>query len=155
GLALGTVVTEREKAQSMAYETSVLRRDLELARRLQTEAFPKVITLLGFRIAGTMLPASQVGGDFYDVLYGTGFDFHFWLLVGDGSGPGLEAGLIVLMAQAAAQATLRSQLSMGPTKLVARVNEVLYENIRRRMSRDDFMTFMAIRHDGDGLFHLA
>ena len=102
-----------------------------------------------------MLPAAQVGGDFYDILREGSGDPHFWLLVGDVSGHGLEAGLIVLMAQAAAQATLRSMPSVGPKQLVARVNEVLHENIRQRMSRDDFMTLMAMRHDGLGCFRFA
>jgi hypothetical protein len=155
GLILGTVVTEREAAQRAAYGAEVLRHELELARRLQTEALPRVVSLPGFQVAGTMVPASQVGGDFYDILRGPGSDPHFWLLVGDVSGHGLEAGLIVLMAQAAAQATLRAAPTVGPKQLVARINEVLHENIRKRMSRDDFMTLMAMRHDGAGCFRFA
>src|SRR5262249_57922931 len=83
GLVLGTVVTERETAQAAARDADVLRHELELARRIQTGVLPRVASLPGFEVAGTMRPASEVGGDFYDILHAGGSDQTFWVLIGD------------------------------------------------------------------------
>jgi sigma-B regulation protein RsbU (phosphoserine phosphatase) len=39
--------------------------------------------------------------------------------------------------------------------VIAAVNRVVHENVRRRMRRDDYMTLMAARHVGDGRFVAA
>jgi serine phosphatase RsbU (regulator of sigma subunit)/integral membrane sensor domain MASE1 len=154
GLVLGTVVTEREAAQARARKEEVLRRELELARRIQIEVLPRTTELPGFDMAGAMRAASQVGGDFYDIVP-SGEEGGFWLLIGDVSGHGLDAGLVMLMAQAAAQATVRARPATRPAELVAQVNRVIYENVRVRMRRDDYVTFLALRHHADGRFVAA
>ena len=157
GLLLGAVVSEREVAQAEAREAEVMRRQLELARRIQTGVLPALTPLPGFEVAGAMLPASHVGGDFYDIvrLDEGQDDPRFWMLIGDVSGHGLDAGLVMLMAQAAAQAALRARADLTPRQLVSQVNRVLYENIRLRMKHKGFMTFLALHHQGDGRFRAA
>ena len=157
GLLLGAVVSEREVAQAEAREAEVMRRQLELARRIQTGVLPALTPLPGFEVAGAMLPASHVGGDFYDIvrLDEGQDDPRFWILIGDVSGHGLDAGLVMLMAQAAAQAALRARADLTPRQLVSQVNRVLYENIRLRMKHKGFMTFLALHHQGDGRFRAA
>jgi serine phosphatase RsbU (regulator of sigma subunit) len=154
GLILGSVVTERETAQAQAREGAVLRHELAIAREVQMGLLPKHARLPGFEVAATMRPASQVGGDFFDILT-SGEDPRFWLLIGDASGHGLEAGLVILMAQAAAQATVRARPTMRPREVVGDVNRVVYENLRQRMNRDDYLTFMTMCHEGDGRFVMA
>jgi sigma-B regulation protein RsbU (phosphoserine phosphatase) len=39
--------------------------------------------------------------------------------------------------------------------VIAAVNRVLHENVRKRMGRDDYLTLMAARHTGDGRFVAA
>jgi sigma-B regulation protein RsbU (phosphoserine phosphatase) len=39
--------------------------------------------------------------------------------------------------------------------VIAAVNRVVHENVRRRMRRDDYMTLMAARHVGEGRFVAA
>jgi serine phosphatase RsbU (regulator of sigma subunit) len=155
GLLLGAVVSEREVAQAEAREAEVMRRQLELARRIQTGVLPALTPLPGFEVAGSMLPASHVGGDFYDIVRLDEGDPRFWILIGDVSGHGLDAGLVMLMAQAAAQAALRARADLTPRQLVSQVNRVLYENIRLRMKHKGFMTFLALHHQGDGRFRAA
>jgi phosphoserine phosphatase RsbU/P len=117
---------------------------------------PRDRALIGFELAGSMQPASQVGGDFYDVVrFGDPGDDRFWLMIGDVSGHGLDAGLFVLMAQAAAQATLRAQPNTSPRQLVAHVNRIIHENMNQRLQRRGFVTFMVLRHGGGGHFDVA
>jgi serine phosphatase RsbU (regulator of sigma subunit)/integral membrane sensor domain MASE1 len=153
GLVLGTVVGARERAEAAARQAGVLERELEMARRIQTGVLPRVTALPGFDIAGSLETASRVGGDFYDVVSTS--SQRFWVMIGDVSGHGMDAGLVMLMAQSAAQASLRSRPDAGPAHLVAQVNRVIYENVHARMGRDDFVTFMALRHDGGGRFLAA
>ena len=53
----------------------------------------------GYRIAGRMVPAEQVGGDFYDVICCK--DGALWLAIGDVTSHGVTPGLIMMMAQSA------------------------------------------------------
>jgi serine phosphatase RsbU (regulator of sigma subunit)/integral membrane sensor domain MASE1 len=155
GLVLGAVVTEREVAQSAAREGEGLRREMELAKKIQKAILPTVVPLPGFQVAGSMLPASHVGGDFYDIVRLDESDGRFWLVIGDVSGHGLDAGLVMLMAQAATQGILRARPETTPAQLVNQVNRVLYENIRLRMRDKGFVTFLALHHLGGGRFRAA
>jgi serine phosphatase RsbU (regulator of sigma subunit)/integral membrane sensor domain MASE1 len=158
GLVLGAVVSRRETAEASARQAELLGRELEVARRIQTGVLPRPTPLPGFDVAGSLQNLSQVGGDFYDLVPAAGNGHHrdrFWLMIGDVSGHGLDAGLVMLMAQAAGQAVLRADPDAGPARVVAQINRVIYENVRVRMRRDDFVTFMALRHDGGGRFLAA
>jgi sigma-B regulation protein RsbU (phosphoserine phosphatase) len=99
-----------------------------------------------------MKPAADVGGDLYDIL---AFGDTFWVLVGDVSGHGINSGLVMMMAQAAAYAAIADDPHCTPASVIAAVNRVVHENVRRRMRRDDYLTLMAARHMGDGRFVAA
>ncbi len=73
--------------------------EMELARKLQTCLLPSLSDNIhpDFEIDATMLPADEVGGDFYEVsLDRSG---HLWFAIGDVSGHGVTPGLIMMMAQ--------------------------------------------------------
>jgi sigma-B regulation protein RsbU (phosphoserine phosphatase) len=106
----------------------------------------------GFEVAARMEPADDVGGDLYDIL---AFGDTFWVLVGDVSGHGINSGLVMMMAQAAAYGAIADDPHCTPASVVAAVNRVVHENVRRRMRRDDYMTLMVARHMGDGRFIAA
>jgi len=99
-----------------------------------------------------MVPADDVGGDLYDML---ALGDTFWVLIGDVSGHGLNSGLVMMMAQAAAYASIADDPHRSPASVIAAVNRVVHENVRRRMRRDDYMTLMAARHMGGGRFVAA
>ena len=66
--------------------------ELETARRIQTSILPELPPqLLGIKMAHTYLPASEVGGDFYDVLALE--DGRLAVAVGDVAGHGVSSGL--------------------------------------------------------------
>jgi sigma-B regulation protein RsbU (phosphoserine phosphatase) len=93
-----------------------------------------------------------VGGDLYDIL---AFGDTFWVIVGDVSGHGINSGLVMMMAQAAAYAAIADDPHVNPGSVIAAVNRVVHENVRKRMRRDDYLTLMAARHLGDGRFVAA
>jgi len=151
--AFNTMVTEVARAREKLVRTEAIRREMEIAHDLQTRLLPREVQLPGFSAGARAQPAVEVGGDFYDVIR-TGKD-GFWVLIGDVSGHGLNAGLVMLMVQAAVQATVRAHPDRAPREIVADVNRVLHENVRRRMRGDDYVTLLVARHVGEGRFQCA
>nr|WP_255785038.1 SpoIIE family protein phosphatase [Membranihabitans maritimus] len=79
-----------------------------------------------------MDPATEVGGDFYEVLPQE--DESVILAIGDVTDHGLQSGLVMLMVQS----TIRTILDTGSrdvtlTKAMNRINTIMYRNIRNRM----------------------
>jgi sigma-B regulation protein RsbU (phosphoserine phosphatase) len=150
--SFNTMVQEVERSRSELKRTEALRREVEIAHRIQTAILPVSPAAPGFEIAARMRPADDVGGDLYDILT---FEDELWVLVGDVSGHGINSGLVMMMAQAAAYAAIAEDPHCAPASVIAAVNRLLHENVRRRMQRDDYMTLMAARHVGDGRFLAA
>ncbi|HEX9241002.1 MAG TPA: SpoIIE family protein phosphatase [Anaeromyxobacter sp.] len=150
--SFNTMVQEVERSRSELKRTEALRREVEIAHRIQTAILPVSPAAPGFEIAARMRPADDVGGDLYDILT---FEDELWVLVGDVSGHGINSGLVMMMAQAAAYAAIAEDPHCAPAGVIAAVNRLLHENVRRRMRRDDYMTLMAARHVGDGRFLAA
>jgi sigma-B regulation protein RsbU (phosphoserine phosphatase) len=150
--SFNTMVEEVERSRDELQRTEALRREVEIAHQIQTAILPVSPAVKGFEVAARMKPADDVGGDLYDIL---AFEDTFWVLVGDVSGHGINSGLVMMMAQAAAYGTIADDPHCTPAAVIAAVNRVVHENVRRRMRRDDYMTLMAARHMGDGRFLAA
>jgi sigma-B regulation protein RsbU (phosphoserine phosphatase) len=147
-----TMVEEVARARDELQRTEALRREVEIAHQIQTAILPVSPAVPGFEVAARMKPADDVGGDLYDIL---AFGDTFWVLVGDVSGHGINSGLVMMMAQAAAYAAIADDPHCAPGSVISAVNRVVHENVRRRMRRDDYLTLMAARHMGDGRFVAA
>lgn len=149
-------ITEIKRAQEMLVNEAVRRakieEELEIAKRVQISLVPRAIVVPGLDITGAMVPAEEVGGDYYDV--------HpvadgAWIAVGDVAGHGLDAGLIMMMVQSATAAILKTKPNATPREVLSSLNEVLYDNVRRRLSGDAHVTFTLGRfrqEDGSFLF---
>jgi sigma-B regulation protein RsbU (phosphoserine phosphatase) len=150
--SFNTMVEEVERSRDELQRTEALRREVEIAHQIQTAILPVSPAVKGFEVAARMEPADDVGGDLYDIL---AFGDTFWVLVGDVSGHGINSGLVMMMAQAAAYGAIADDPHCTPKSVIAAVNRVVHENVRRRMRRDDYMTLMAARYMGDGRFLAA
>lgn len=100
--------------------------ELEIAKRVQARLFPQTLPpIQTLEYAGVCIQARQVGGDYYDVL-----DLgqqRFALVIGDISGKGIAAALLM----ANLQANLRSQCAIAldqPQRLLRSVNQLFYQN---------------------------
>jgi serine phosphatase RsbU (regulator of sigma subunit) len=132
----------REKAQKERLE-----RELEIATQIQTSILPRDLRVENLEIAAVMRPATEVGGDYYDVLPGAG---GCWLGIGDVAGHGLRSGLVMMMMQSIVAALGRDDFDAAPRQLVQVVNAVLYDNVRNRMGHDEHATLTLIRYFADG-----
>lgn len=98
-----------EAHQRLVVEQERLHRELELCRRIQVEMLPREALRLGFaEVKGVSIPAREVGGDFFNYFAQPGGEVA--LLVGDVSGKGVGAALLM----ANVQATLRARLPLEP-----------------------------------------
>jgi len=150
--SFNTMVTEVERSRDELQRTEALRREVQIAHQIQTAILPVSPAVKGFEVAARMKPAEDVGGDLYDIL---AFEDTFWVLVGDVSGHGINSGLVMMMAQAAAYSAIADDPKTSPSAVIAAVNRVVHENVRNRMKRDDYLTLMAARHLGGGKFLAA
>ncbi|HEY0875932.1 MAG TPA: SpoIIE family protein phosphatase [Vicinamibacterales bacterium] len=99
------MAADLERHQALVVEQERLRGELELSRQIQTEMLPRApLRSSRAEIAGVSVPAREVGGDFFN--YFDLSDGRLALLVGDVSGKGVSAALLM----ANAQATLRARL---------------------------------------------
>jgi sigma-B regulation protein RsbU (phosphoserine phosphatase) len=121
--------------------------ELAIAKRVQTQILPRALAVEGYDVAAAMIPAAEIGGDYYDVVPTAGAA---WVAIGDVSGHGLDAGLVMMMAQSAIAAIVRATPGGSPRDMVDALNEVLYDNIRVRLATRDHVTFTLLRFDRDG-----
>lgn len=121
--------------------------ELEVARRLQMMVLPKKEELTRvpkLDIAGYMRPADQVGGDYYDVLH---LGSHTKIGIGDVTGHGLEAGLVMLMVQSIAR-TLHEAGEYNPAQFLKVLNQAIYKNVQRvQTDKTLSLAFLDIRED--------
>src|SRR5204863_8928808 len=96
----------RENQQRLV-EQERLGKELEMCRKIQEELLPRDPLRSGFgEVQGISIPAGEVGGDFYNYFPMPNGDVA--LLVGDVSGKGVPAALLM----ANLQATLRARLPL-------------------------------------------
>lgn len=130
-----------------------LKAELEVAAQLQISILPgDFTTVKGAEIAAMMRTATEVGGDYYDVIETSD---GCWLGIGDVTGHGLGAGVIMLMIQSAVAALVSGKADVTPVEVECAVNRVLYENIRQRMHRRDHATLSILRYTRDGTVRVA
>lgn len=123
--------------------------ELEITRQLQQMILPKEQELKeieGLEISSFMLPAEEVGGDYYDVLQDNG---RVKIGIGDVTGHGLESGVVMIMVQTAVRTLLANQ-EESPSRYLGAVNKAIYENVKR-MSTDKNLTLSLLDYEGGNL----
>ncbi|HET6611575.1 MAG TPA: PP2C family protein-serine/threonine phosphatase, partial [Kofleriaceae bacterium] len=100
-------------------------------------------------VAGKMLPAAEVGGDYYDVI-----DMHGgrkFIAIGDVSGHGVTSGLTMMMARSSLLGVLEANPEISVSEAYRVLNRALRDNLER-MGASMYMTFALMESLGDGRF---
>jgi serine phosphatase RsbU (regulator of sigma subunit)/ketosteroid isomerase-like protein len=104
--------------------------ELRLARSIQQASLPKEVpTLEGWQISPFYQPAREVGGDFYDFFELK--DGRLGIVVGDATGKGVPAALVMASARSMLRAV--AQASDSPGDVLRRVNDPLATDIPPNM----------------------
>jgi predicted ester cyclase len=111
-------------------ERERIEQELRVARRIQHALLPKdVPEVEGWQITPYYKPAREVGGDFYDFLRLE--DGHVGLVVGDVTGKGVPAALVMSNTQSVLRTI--AQRATAPAQALAEANEVLHAYIPPNM----------------------
>ena len=126
----GKVVESWDSYDQFSLMRQRYEQELRVARGIQQALLPKEVPALeGWEVAAYYQPAREVGGDFYDF-----FELpegRLGLVVGDATGHGIPAALVM----AAARSMLRAvaQASASPGDVLSRANEPLVMDIPPNM----------------------
>jgi hypothetical protein len=111
-----------------------VRDELEVARELQDELLPHELPVVpGYLFAHSYRTANEVGGDYYDLTLLP--DGRLTVMMGDASGHGMAAGLVMAIANASLKTAL--DLDPAPERVLALLNRTLCRTGTRR-------TFMSV-----------
>jgi len=134
---LNEQVRQREQAETVLRSRA---EEFEVARRIQQGLLPRAAPALpGFEIAGASFPTHETGGDYFDFLPLPGDCLG--VAVGDASGHGLGAAMLVAEARAYLRAAALTQADVG--QMLSFTNRRLAEDI----TDDYFVTLLLARLD--------
>jgi serine phosphatase RsbU (regulator of sigma subunit)/predicted ester cyclase len=141
----------QQRLQRERIERERVEQELRVARTIQQASLPKEVpTLEGWEIAPFYRPAREVGGDFYDFLELK--DGHLGLVVGDATGKGVPAALVMASVRSMLRAVAQALGSYSPGEVLRRVNDPLVTDIPPNM----FVTcFYGILEPESGTFTYA
>lgn len=120
------------------YQESVTRveQELEIARRIQSNLFPRSLPLLaGFTLDARCIPARETGGDFYDVINLR--DQRVAIMVGDVSGKSIPAAMLMAVARSITRSEARDH--EVPQVVMCETNRWIVRDVPRR-------TFVALAY---------
>ena len=140
--ALASAAALRIRNLALTEETArrrLLDKELDLAADIQTAMLPRTFpTRAEIDVAAALRPARTVGGDLYDVVLEGD---RLWMLVGDVSGKGVGAALLMAVTKTLFRAIAPGSASVASA--MGRVNDELARDNERAM----FVTVFAARLD--------
>jgi phosphoserine phosphatase RsbU/P len=123
--SLAIISLENARLFKDAIEKQKMEDELLIARDIQKGLLPSILpTIPGIDIAAANYSSKQVGGDYYDAVPVD--DDRFIIAIGDVSGKGTPAALLMANIQATIRALVPLKLSLS--ELTARVNNLMCQN---------------------------
>src|SRR5215211_3453865 len=141
----------QQRLEQERIERERIEQELGVARRIQQASLPEEVPQLeGWQLSPYYQPAREVGGDFYD--FHLLSDGQLGVVVGDATGKGVPAALVMSTTLGMLQLAARALDSPSPGEVLAQVNETLLERIPENM----FVTcFYAILEPARGTLRYA
>jgi serine phosphatase RsbU (regulator of sigma subunit) len=141
--AFNDMAEDLEASRQRLVEQERFLRELEIARGIQKDCLPRLGLRRGaLEIDGRSIPSKEVGGDFFNFIE-TG-PSRTAVLIGDVSGKGIPAALLMAEAQGMLRTILRHDQD------VARVLIELNEQLNRARQENLYLTvFLAILDEGE------
>lgn len=135
-----TVAVENKRLFKKEVEKKQFDKELDLASKVQGMLIPKKLPKNNmYEFAGLYLPYKGIGGDYYDVIHINKDEFVF--CIGDISGKGVAAALVMANLQAYLNATLG--LGFKKESLIERLNQKIYSIT----NGDNFITLFIAKYN--------
>ena len=137
------IAIENARLLKEAKDKESILSELRVASRIQLSLLPKRDPVVpGLEIAGRMKTAKEVGGDYYDYIPCRA-PGDFFVAIGDVSGKGVPAGLIMVMARSILR-SLASGRDVDPKLVAVEANRLLKQDLKPGL----FMSLLLARCDG-------
>jgi predicted ATPase/serine phosphatase RsbU (regulator of sigma subunit) len=137
-----------ERTEELRRTLADLWSEMDLARKIQTVLLPSETRFSDYEVSAVMVPASTVGGDYYDIIRTQGSD---WVMIGDVSGHGVTAGLSMMMIQTAIRTVVlgggEGATKLTPAGVLAKVNAAVRGNMQK-VNEDHYMTITGLQLEG-------
>ncbi len=142
----GQLATAIENARWLERERNRIEQELKTAHQIQVSLLPSAAPdIPGLEISGISQPARQVGGDFYN--YFVFSEEHLGIAVGDVSGKGMEAALMMALSVGLLSTTARREVS--PAALLNALNAQLRPHTQRN-KMNTALTYITLHRAEDG-----
>ena len=130
----------RQKEMIIQHQADALRqRDLSVARDILENLLPlREFVIPHTEVGAVWIPSREIGGDFYDIF---NIDDEVILLIGDVSGKGISAALLVSMVKYVLKAN--APLYRSPAKLLTVANRLFFQDMGSEM----FVTMFCARYN--------
>lgn len=130
------VTRNLENISSDVKQHEELKKEVDLAQSIQRDLLPKTTpNISGLEIAAKTRPASEIGGDAYNFYERDGRHFMY---IGDSTGHGVPAGLIMIMVDVLMDTFI--EITDTLTDMLTQINRFLKPNLRPTM----FMTIILL-----------
>ena len=157
--SFNTMTENLERLLVVAKEKERLQAEIEIAREVQEQLYPKTAPVLkSLRITGMCQPARMVSGDYYD--YQAVPNERLAIAIGDVAGKGISAALLMATIQAALRMELRASLERAAERAApsdtavhsdrlstAQMVSVLNQQLYATTSPEKYATFCLALYD--------
>ena len=123
-------------------ERERVQQELSMGRKIQYDLLPRRIPVSkGIELAGSMVPANEIGGDYYDFFEVS--PTRLGIAIGDVSGKGVPAGMLMTILQTLLHSQYRHYTNTR--ELLVAVNHAVSQKIKSSM----FITFLLFEWNAD------
>ncbi|MBJ6723988.1 SpoIIE family protein phosphatase [Geomesophilobacter sediminis] len=120
-------ITERKLAEKAMMENTSMLKEMEIAKQIQLSLLPPAPPQRrGIECAGRCVPATHIGGDYYDLFYN---EKHLDMVIADVSGHSVGAALMMVETRSVLHARQRGL--HRPAETLAALTNLLYEDLNR------------------------
>lgn len=121
-------ITERKLAEKALLENIQMSREMEIAKRIQLSLLPAFPPkLYGVQCASRCVPATHVGGDYYDFFHHS--ENSIDMVIADVSGHSVGAALI--MAETRSALRVQVNAANSTTTILSDLNDLLFEDLSK------------------------
>lgn len=140
-----------QNVENITRDKTIVETEMNIAKEIQTSLLPPEPSVSDFEVTAYMKTSDAVGGDYYDTIKENGRE---WFLIGDVSGHGVPAGLVMMMVQTSIHTVISYNPKVEPTNLLKKVNLVITKNIEL-MKMNKYMTITLFLKDKDGCLYYS
>jgi phosphoserine phosphatase RsbU/P len=148
--AMNAMVSEIARSREDLVRGERVEQDMRVASRIQSALLPSNLDADGIDVSAGL--KSVVGTDYYDFI-----PVHdgAWVSLGDVSGQGVTATLLILIAQSIVAAITRLEPDLTPKDVVCLLNRIVFDNVRSRLGESAHLALTLMRYENDGTLIIA